>query len=390
MLARAGAGTGQGGLDPSHFTSSWGGALMTVKDAYMRRHEIYFLQRQDNGAWETLATTSEPDDLHAPLNELIATREPAGLRIVAGDYDSTAGDWRYEQIFFLDQRSFAFTAAALAMPAVVATQKETVDAATADADENFDLDFAELKRRLEAATDSDNNWAAEAPADDSALPDAATADTIPTEAPLDTTAGDDPALEETETVLAADTEDRATIIAPPPPRGSVIGRVFRFLISLIIILVLAAAISLTALIILKHPLVMPYVEKFGVDKLLAVVDTGNGDTASAMDNVDTLGQVVNYVGIPSQIFGKWSPSDCKTEHITFGDDTYTVVRDGQAAPPVSVARSFEDDYHIFLQLGPATIEQFQKVDSATLRHVATITANAETPVRAPVLQRCAK
>ncbi|MEC7515023.1 MAG: hypothetical protein VX784_07650 [Pseudomonadota bacterium] len=362
---------------------------MTVKDAYMRRHEIYFLQRQDNGAWETLATTSEPDDLHAPLNELIATREPAGLRIVAGDYDSTAGDWRYEQIFFLDQRSFAFTAAALAMPAVVATQKETVDAATADADENFDLDFAELKRRLEAATDSDNNWAAEAPADDSALPDAATADTSPTEAPLDTTAGDDPALEETETVLAADTEDRATIIAPPP-RGSVIGRVFRFLISLIIILVLAAAISLTALIILKHPLVMPYVEKFGVDKLLAVVDTGNGDTASAMDNVDTLGQVVNYVGIPSQIFGKWSPSDCKTEHITFGDDTYTVVRDGQAAPPVSVARSFEDDYHIFLQLGPATIEQFQKVDSATLRHVATITANAETPVRAPVLQRCAK
>ncbi|MED5517984.1 MAG: hypothetical protein VX612_04560, partial [Pseudomonadota bacterium] len=136
---------------------------MTVKDAYMRRHEIYFLQRQDNCAWETLATTSEPDDLHAPLNELIATREPAGLRIVAGDYDSTAGDWRYEQIFFLDQRSFAFTAAALAMPAVVATQKETVDAATADADENFDLDFAELKRRLEAATDSDNNWAAEAP-----------------------------------------------------------------------------------------------------------------------------------------------------------------------------------------------------------------------------------
>ena len=164
MLPRAGAGTGQGGLDLSHFTSSWGGALMTVKDAYMRRHEIYFLQRQDNGAWETLATTSEPDDLHAPLNELIATREPAGLRIVAGDYDSTAGDWRYEQIFFLDQRSFAFTAAALAMPAVVATRKETVDAATADADENFDLDFAELKRRLEAATDSDNNWAAEAPA----------------------------------------------------------------------------------------------------------------------------------------------------------------------------------------------------------------------------------
>ena len=101
MLPRAGVGTGQGGLDPSRFTSSWGGALMTVKDAYMRRHEIYFLQRQDNGAWETLATTSEPDDLHAPLNELIATREPAGLRIVAGDYDSTAGDWRYEQIFFL-------------------------------------------------------------------------------------------------------------------------------------------------------------------------------------------------------------------------------------------------------------------------------------------------
>ena len=32
--ARAGAGTGQGGLDPSHFTSSWGGALMTVKDAH--------------------------------------------------------------------------------------------------------------------------------------------------------------------------------------------------------------------------------------------------------------------------------------------------------------------------------------------------------------------
>ena len=65
------------------------------------------------------------------IEQLINHPRTAGLRIVAGDYDSTAGDWRYEQIFFLDQRSFAFTAAALAMPAVVATQKETVDAATA-------------------------------------------------------------------------------------------------------------------------------------------------------------------------------------------------------------------------------------------------------------------
>ena len=141
---------------------------MTVKGAYMREHEIYFLQRQIDSAWETLATTSEPDDLHAPLNELIATREPTGVRIVVGDFDGAAGEWRYEQVFFLDQGSFAYTAAALAMPAVAATQGNRCRAAPADADENFDLDFAELKRRLEAATDSDNNWAAEAPADDSA------------------------------------------------------------------------------------------------------------------------------------------------------------------------------------------------------------------------------
>ncbi|MGB1006421.1 MAG: hypothetical protein ACPGVX_04555, partial [Thalassobaculaceae bacterium] len=294
-----------------------------------------------------------------------------------------------------DQGSFAFTTAALAMPAVAATQRETAAApvavaapAAAEDDEDFDLDFAELKRRLEAATDGDNNWAAEARAaddggDDSAAPDAAAFDPMDAETPRDASAA-------AEAVLTAEDEDRTPFIAPPHPRGSLIGRVFRFLISLTIILVLAAAISLAALIILRHPLVMPYVEKYGVDKLLAMVEGGDSAPASASANVDTLGQVVNYVGIPSQIFGKWSPGDCASEHITFGDDAYTVVRDGTAAPPVTVPRSFEDDYHIFLERDPATIEQFQKVDSATLRHVATITADAETPVRAPVLQRCAR
>ena len=89
-----------------------------------------------------LATTSEPDDLRAI--ERIDRREPAGLRIVAGDYTAPPATGGMSK-FSSSTSSFAFTAAALAMPAVVARKGTVI--MTADADENFDLDFAELKRR---------------------------------------------------------------------------------------------------------------------------------------------------------------------------------------------------------------------------------------------------
>lgn len=350
----------------------------------MREHEIYFLQRQNGDIWDTLLSAETSEALEETLREAIADAIPAALRIAVGDYQTETNAWTYQQIFFLDKNSYRPPAPRHEAPTTVAEPQKQRD---------INVDFAELKRRLEAGEFDDeepvrrsagNNSAvggigqAEQQPDSTAAPAAEvaakqTAQTSQTEEAL---GGDEKAA--ASEILAAWRERDNELEAPEElPQRSLFGRVLRFLFSLTIIIILAAIISFSALVILKHPIVMPYVDKFGLTEIVknlgitsAPEDAGAPPVAqNAMAKITVNGPRLDYLGIPSQIKGKWSAGKCDQDYITFGKDSYISRTAAGDIDRTAVSQSFEDDYYIYLEVSTDYVEHFQKVDTKSLRHV---------------------
>lgn len=362
----------------------------------MREYEIYFLQRQRGDIWETLASADTSDALDQALTAALADRHPAALRVAAGTYQPETSAWSYQQVFFVDKNSFQLPTLPAQETLQTAPFADALSSGAPERDVNFD--FAELKRRLERGEfDDDDDTLSRSDPQAGAYVDSDDQDSQPngqTDGPSDqhdevprSQIEDD--LDRDEKAAASEIlaswrdRDDAVAFKAEPPQRSLFSRILRFLFSFIVIIILAVIISFSALVLLKHPIVMPYVDKLGLTEIvetLGVVAPAPEVTVKqdALASISLNGPRIDYLGVPSQIHGQWSSGDCGQDYLIFGKGGYITRSAKGGIDRTSVTRSVEDDYYIYLEVSPNRIEHFQKVDAKSLRLIGITSADGFT------------
>lgn len=379
----------------------------------MRKHGVYFLQKKGVLGWDTIEQSKSMAVLQSSLIREVDGDDAGELRVVAGDFVDATGTWSYRQIFYSDQNSVGISlgddggdvdmdAANDEAPAPSWPPPNYGSEYEDDDDDDLETDLDDLLNRDKSPSPDEIEQNLESLIEDSSDSDRwsfyeEVEDGDDSEEPVSITVGG------TEDDEDKDDFDLGFAVPPELPKArKKRGGILKFILWLILVLFLAAIIAGVSLVIMKHPIVMPYVEKFHleetIDKLTKPIKNLMGGESAESSGTQEMtdgvmppssGNEVRYVGIAPQLVGKWSPLKCDRTFINFQQNGYIVTVDNVPDENLNeVTETIEDEYHYYLRRSENLIEHFQKLSSNDIQLAGVTSENGFEQGTSQILSRC--
>ena len=374
----------------------------------MRRFDVYFLQKRGAAGWETLERAQSASVLISSMVREFDGHEDAELRVVAGDWNDTIGEWEFSQIFFVDRGSIDLqlaealedlneaatgTAAGLVADEDIAPtpaaelSRETGSAPAGDSDFAAAIRAASEEADREAGLDANQSKDPE-PDDDFDMPEPGEPSTAGRRFAFDDDTNEDlRSLGFTQAGLGAEEPD-----APPPqfrPEPRRRGRAFFMAGTLLIALILIVGAAVALMVAFKVDPAPRYIEMFkqwraGAEMPAAETGTGTGPVVP-----QTAGQVARFDGVVPELRGRWSAGDCATEYIEFDVDGFVIASPGR--PPsteVPVVETLIDDYTWYVRRSDTLVEHYQRLGNDDIQMIGDTTPVGFTQRTSEVFSRC--
>lgn len=353
----------------------------------MRRFDVYFLQKRDATGWETLERAQSASVLVTSVVRAFDGEENAELRVVAGDWNETIGEWEFSQIFFVDRSSMDLS---LGEP-------------TDEGDESPETSWPSVERDAPEGAETRDTG----PGDSFA----AAIHAAQTEADRVDLEGSEPSRENPAPRRRADyADDQATSedlrslgftrashdeeepIGPPPdfrPEPRRRGRAFFMIGTVLIALILILGAAAALMVAFKVEPAPRYIEMLRDWRsgAAAVDDTGALSDTAVMPQ--TAGDAERHAGVADGLQGRWSAGDCDTEYVEFRDDSY-VVKAPEREPyaPVAVSETLEDEYTWYVRRSETLVEHYQKLGANDIQLIGDTSADGFTQRTSEVFTRC--
>ncbi|MEQ8584688.1 MAG: hypothetical protein RLO01_06125 [Thalassobaculaceae bacterium] len=359
----------------------------------MRRFDVYFLQKRDATGWETLERAQSASVLVSSMVRAFDGEENAELRVVAGDWNETIGEWEFSQIFFVDRSSIDLS---LGEPA------DEDDEPPATAWSAVERDAPEPAETMEGGPGGSFADAIHAAQNEADRTDSDRQD----RSEIDTSSQEEPSLRR----RADYAEDQATSedlrslgftrashddeepIGPPPdfrPEPRRRGRAFFMIGTVLIALVLILGAAAALMVAFKVDPAPRYIEMLRDWRSGAAAGGGTGAMSDTAVMPQTAGDTVRHAGVADGLQGRWSAGDCEIEYVEFRDDSY-VVKAPDSAPyaPVAVSETLEDEYTWYVRRSESLIEHYQKLGPDDIQLIGDTSADGFTQRTSEVFSRC--
>lgn len=383
----------------------------------MRRFDVYFLQKRDATGWETLERAQSVSVLVSSMVRAFDGEENAELRVVAGDWNETIGEWEFSQIFFVDRSSIDLS---LGEP-----PDEEDDAASTgwSSAEREVPDLTDAPEGSPGGTFADAIHAARVEADQAAAErrDAAPRETVGEETrsadddgfrrdrterdgdrhPGDETSlrrrapyGEDQATSEDLRSLGftRDTAAAEEPIGPPPdfrPEPRRHGRAFFMIGTVIIALVLILGSAAALMVAFKVDPAPRYIEMLRDWKGASAVGEQSPSASDGAVMPQTAGDVQSHPGVAPGLAGRWSSGDCDIEYVDFRADAYVVkAADRSPYQPVPVVETLEDEYTWYVRRSDVLVEHYQKLGPDDIQLIGDTSPEGFTQRTSEVYSRC--
>lgn len=338
----------------------------------MRRYDMYFLQKKVAGTWETTEKASSASVLVSSLVRDFEAHEDIAVRVIAADWDETAADWVFDQVFYVDHGAIDLNLA------------EAVDKTPDDPLWNPDEDGE--PEPIPGGQDFADaiHAASQEPGQETRSP--------PDRGPFDND-DEDEEVDDTFRRLGFNRAGQQQPVGPPPafrPESHRSGRLFFIIGTVLIALILTGAASIALMVAFDSPYINPLIERARevIGDLSQETSTPPPAESLAVAPA-TSGQVVRYIGVAPRLRGRWSSELCSTSYIEFDNDGYVIVT--ASSPPsieIPISETLEDDYTWFLRRSPNLVEHFQKLSSNDIQKIGDTTRNGFLQDTNKIMARC--
>lgn len=367
----------------------------------MRRFDVYFLQKRAATGWETLERAQSVSVLVSSIAREFDGEEDGELRVVAGDWNETVGEWEFSQIFFVDRSSIDLS---LGEPFaedddapsedLSAFEEPTPDQEDGSAESGGSFAAAIHAARLEAdRDDADIRDPAGADGSESAAQPRETDDAPPLR--RRTAYGEEQATSEDLRSLgfARDAQAMEEPIGPPPdfrPEPRRRGRAFFMIGTVLIALVLILGAAAALMVAFKVDPAPRYIEMLRDWKDAAMGAERSPSASDGMVMPQTAGDTESFPGVAAGLQGRWSYGKCDEEYVDFRPDAYVLKAAGRSPyQPVPVIETLEDEYTWYIRRSDVLVEHYQKLGPDDIQLIGDTSPIGFTQRTSEIYSRCA-